>query len=37
MGDSYVASVPSPPGTSAIGSSVQNAENNLNAKLDALT
>jgi hypothetical protein len=35
-GDTYVASIPSPPGGSASGSSVQAAENNLNIKLDTL-
>jgi hypothetical protein len=35
-GGIYVASVPSPPGTSASGSSVESAENNLNMKLDTL-
>jgi hypothetical protein len=32
----YVASVPSPPGITAIGVSVQTAEDNLDMKLDAL-
>jgi hypothetical protein len=35
-GDTYVASVPNPPGSSASGSSVQAAENNLNIILDTL-
>jgi hypothetical protein len=35
-GGIYVASVPSPPGTSASGSSIESAENNLNAKLDTI-
>jgi hypothetical protein len=32
----YIASVPSPPGITASGLSVQTAEDNLNMKLDAL-
>jgi predicted RNase H-like HicB family nuclease len=32
----FIASVPSPPGISASGLSVQTAENNLDMKLDAL-
>lgn len=32
----YIASVPNPPGARAMGSSVQDAERNLQIKLDAL-
>jgi hypothetical protein len=35
-GGIYVASVPSPPGIRASGSSIVSAENNLNIKLDTL-
>jgi hypothetical protein len=35
-GDTYIASVPNPPGISASGPSVVSAENNLNMKLDTL-
>jgi len=35
-GGTYVASVPSPPGRRASGSSIVSAENNLNIKLDTL-
>lgn len=35
-GGTYIASVPNPPGASAVGSSVQSAEENLNIKLDSL-
>jgi hypothetical protein len=36
VGDTYIASIPSPPVASASGSSVQTAEINLNIKLDTL-
>ena len=36
LGDAYVVSVPNPPGASAIGSSIESAENSLNIKLDTL-
>lgn len=36
LGDAYVVSVPNPPGASAIGSSIESAENNLSIKLDTL-